>query len=559
DMEFDFDFDVVKEVSTTGAVVTTTSVSVSTVSPTRNTRVSTVDDITMAETLVYIRKSAAKDKGKGKMDESENVKTKTKFQQEQERLDFKAAVRLQAELNEEGRQRIAKRLQAEEREKYTKAEQARMLAELINQRKRYFAAQRAKERRNKPPTQAQQRTYMSNYIKHMGGYTLQQLRGYSFDEIKTLFETTMRSVNTFVPIESEVDKAVPELAAGSSKRAAEEELDQESSKRHKTDESLELAKEPRDKEADELSQEELQQMMKIVPEQGMNVETLQTKYPIIDWEIYIEGTRNLVKEKFNSTEPTYDKEREIWVELKRLFEPDTDDKLWKLQNHIHDLTWKLYDSCVVHHVSTEKGIDIYMLVEKEYPLSRETLTLMLVAKLLVDQDNEMSREILRKIFMQIERMIPGKGDLHDYWRGISTNGDFLGPPPSYTLIRDLMLRLCHRMMAYSIAERSQAPEKVTVIDLFAAGRKNKAHISGGQFVAHLAAHFGLLIAEILAGLTVIAPELPIIDIAVLVRLQIYEQLDDTWAWVAMGLERQPDAVAGALGVAQDALIVYEGG
>nr|GEV53672.1 hypothetical protein [Tanacetum cinerariifolium] len=86
----------------------------------------------------------------------------------------------------------------------------------------------------------------------MEGYTLQQLRGYSFDEIKTLFETTMRRVNTFVSIESEVDRAVPELAAGSSKRAAEEELDQESSKRKKTGESSKLAKEPRDKEANEL-------------------------------------------------------------------------------------------------------------------------------------------------------------------------------------------------------------------------------------------------------------------------------------------------------------------
>ncbi|GJX25662.1 hypothetical protein Tco_0231958 [Tanacetum coccineum] len=272
DMEFDFDFDTVeKDVSTAepisiaGAAVTTASVGVNTASPTRNTGVSTADDITMAETLVYIRKSAAKDKGKGKMVESKTIQTKTKLQQEQERLGFEAAVRLQAELEEEERQRIARvheadssfnvedwediqarveadeelvqRLQAEEREKYTKAEQARMLAELINQRKRYFAAQRAKERRNKPPTQAQQRTYMSNYIKNIGGYTLQQLRGYSFDEIKTLFETTMRRVNTFVPIESEVDRAVPELAAGSSNRAAEEELDQESSKRQKTGES----------------------------------------------------------------------------------------------------------------------------------------------------------------------------------------------------------------------------------------------------------------------------------------------------------------------------------
>ncbi|GJS16062.1 putative reverse transcriptase domain-containing protein [Tanacetum coccineum] len=122
----------------------------------------------------------------------------------------------------------------------------------------------------------------------------------------------------------------------------------------------------------------------------MNVEALQTKYPIIDWEIYTKGAR-----------------KEDLVELKRLFEPDTDDKLWKLQKHIHDLTWRLYDSCGVHHMSTEKGIDIYMLIEKGYPLSKGTLTQMLVAKLLVEQDNEMSRELLRKIFMQCVQWVLG--------------------------------------------------------------------------------------------------------------------------------------------------------
>ncbi|GJY46828.1 hypothetical protein Tco_0435891 [Tanacetum coccineum] len=40
---------------------------------------------------------------------------------------------------------------------------------------------------------------------------------------------------------------------------------------------------------------------------------------------------SLVHERFNSTEPTEDKERELWVELKRLFKPDDDDTLWKLQ------------------------------------------------------------------------------------------------------------------------------------------------------------------------------------------------------------------------------------
>ncbi|GJY16299.1 hypothetical protein Tco_0386721 [Tanacetum coccineum] len=118
------------------------------------------------------------------------------------------------------------------------------------------------------------------------------------------------------------------------------------------------------------------------------------------------------------------------------------------------------------------------------------------------------------------RQIPDKGDLRDYWIGISFAGDFLGTAPSYTAIRDPILRLCHRLIACSIAGRSQAPKKVTVMDLFylggmyvgsvnipyflamylrlsVAGRKSGAYISGGQFVARLAEHFRLLTTEIL--------------------------------------------------------------
>ncbi|GKD04577.1 hypothetical protein Tco_1179551 [Tanacetum coccineum] len=96
--------------------------------------------------------------------------------------------------------------------------------------------------------------------------------------------------------------------------------------------------------------------------------------------------------------------------------------------------------------------------------------------------------------------------------------DFLGTPPSYTLIRDPMLRRCHRLITCNITRRSQAPEKVTVTDLFylrgmdvgsvngpyllarylrlfALGRKQGAMIFGGQYVAHLAEHFGLLTEE----------------------------------------------------------------
>ncbi|GJT87240.1 hypothetical protein Tco_1068957 [Tanacetum coccineum] len=113
------------------------------------------------------------------------------------------------------------------------------------------------------------------------------------------------------------------------------------------------------------------------------------------------------------------------------------------------------------------------------------------------------------------RQILDKGDLSAYWVGISSMGDFLGTTPSYTSIRDLMLRLCHRLIACNIARRSHAPKKVTMtilfylrgmdvglvnipyilaryLRMFTSGRKRGAMISRGQFVARLAKHFGLL-------------------------------------------------------------------
>ncbi|GJZ46907.1 hypothetical protein Tco_0600739 [Tanacetum coccineum] len=150
------------------------------------------------------------------------------------------------------------------------------------------------------------------------------------------------------------------------------------------------------------------------------------------------------------------------------------------------------------------------------------------------------------------RQIPDKGNQRDYWIGISSARDFLGTTPSYTAIWDPILRLCHRLIAWSIAGRTR------YLRLFAARRKSEAHISGGQFVARLAEHFGLLTAEILGGLTVIAPKLLIIDMAELVRLQICVEINDTWSWVAMGPERQPDAPTGAPAIAEDAPAIGEG-
>ncbi|GJR85729.1 hypothetical protein Tco_0209740 [Tanacetum coccineum] len=264
-------FTTTKDVSTTNVPVNTASAEISTASP----EVKTVDG-TATESLVYIKKSVAKRKYKGKaiMEESEPIQTKTKRQQEQERLGYEEALRLQEQLDEEERQRIA-RVQ-EEASSFNIKEwddiQVRVEADEEFAVRLLAEEREAEERRNRPLIQAQQRSYMCNYIKYMGSHTLHQLRGYSFNEIKVLFEATLKRVNTFTPIKN--DDTVPKVVTGSSKRSAEEELGEESSKRQKIGDGSEPAEESKDKESDELFQEQLQQLMIIVPEEGMNIEAL---------------------------------------------------------------------------------------------------------------------------------------------------------------------------------------------------------------------------------------------------------------------------------------------
>nr|GFB45771.1 hypothetical protein [Tanacetum cinerariifolium] len=56
---------------------------------------------------------------------------------------------------------------------------------------------RAKEKRNKPPTKAQQRKIMCTYLKNMEEYKLKDLKLKEFDRIQEMFEREFRRVNTF--------------------------------------------------------------------------------------------------------------------------------------------------------------------------------------------------------------------------------------------------------------------------------------------------------------------------------------------------------------------------
>ncbi|GKB51384.1 hypothetical protein Tco_0902137 [Tanacetum coccineum] len=78
---------------------------------------------------------------------------------------------------------LAQRLQAQEQDEFTDAEKARLFVHFLEQRRKHFTAKRAEEKRNRPPTRAQQRRIMCTYLKNMEGWKPKSLKNKSFANI----------------------------------------------------------------------------------------------------------------------------------------------------------------------------------------------------------------------------------------------------------------------------------------------------------------------------------------------------------------------------------------
>ncbi|GKE52748.1 retrovirus-related pol polyprotein from transposon TNT 1-94, partial [Tanacetum coccineum] len=173
------------------------------------------------------------DKGKGIIVEEPEKPMKKK---ELIRLDKEITSKLQAEFDEEVR---FARKKAKKEEEANIISWDNLFVQLLEARKKHFAAIRAQEKRNKPPTKAQKRNIMSTYLKNMAGYKHNQLKNKSFNDIRKLFDKAMKRVNIFVDMDTELMENSEVRAEGSetrvegsSKRAGEE-LEQESSKKAK--------------------------------------------------------------------------------------------------------------------------------------------------------------------------------------------------------------------------------------------------------------------------------------------------------------------------------------
>ncbi|GKA94414.1 hypothetical protein Tco_0816452 [Tanacetum coccineum] len=255
---------------------------------------------------------------------------------------------------------------------------------------------------------------MITYLKNMEGYKHKDLKSKDFDSIKELFDKSFKRVNMFVDFRTELMK-------GSSKRAGTE-MEQEITKNQKVDDVQEIAEVDDDQEATKIKE-----LMEIVPDEeevAIDAIPLAVKSSrIVDWKIHKEGKKNyyqivradgnsqmylvfshilqsfdredledlnkLIKARYGSTRPVEDLDLVLWNDLKNMFELHVGDTVWRNQQGYKVLEWKLYDSCGVHFLRMQ-SMQIYMLVEKKYPLTPPILSQMLEKKLQINYESEMA-------------------------------------------------------------------------------------------------------------------------------------------------------------------------
>nr|GEX28597.1 hypothetical protein [Tanacetum cinerariifolium] len=252
-----------KEVRATGDEVVTTAKSYEGITAATTLKIYK-DDVTLAQTLIEIK--AAKPMARGVIvQEPSKFRTTSSSQPSQllqakdKEVARKLDAQMKAEMEKEERipkekdeanravikewddvqaiidadRQLAEQLQAQRREQLSFDERSKLVAKLIESRRKYFASKRAEEIRNKPPTNEQQKSLLCTYMKNMMGYKQKDFKGKRFNAIKKMFEKVYKRVNIFIAMDLEVmegsKKTQAKVTEGSSKKARDE-IEQKSAK-----------------------------------------------------------------------------------------------------------------------------------------------------------------------------------------------------------------------------------------------------------------------------------------------------------------------------------------
>ncbi|GJV72188.1 hypothetical protein Tco_1492183 [Tanacetum coccineum] len=142
----------------------------------------------------------------------------------------------------------------------------------------------------------------------------------------------------------------------------------------------------------------------------------------------------IVMRKHGMNKPEDEFEKVLWEYLKNMFEePLSTDSIWSLPGQQRLICWRYYDACRVHCLNLE-SVDVYMLIERKYPLSAEVCKAMLDKKLQGGKPDEDCYKLLK--------MMEKQAGIRNHEKAKSTDKE--QREPTFQVVMDaLALTLCY--------------------------------------------------------------------------------------------------------------------
>nr|GEY44619.1 hypothetical protein [Tanacetum cinerariifolium] len=252
--------------------------------------------------------------------------------------------------------------------------------------------------KKRPQTESEARKNMMIYLKNIAGYKMDFFKGMTYAQICPIFQARFDENMRFLFKSSEeIEEEDQEII-----KSINETPPHKAAKRRKLSEEVQEA-------------EDLRKRLEVVEDEDDDVfieaTPLASKVPVMDYQIILvdnkprfkiiradethqfyisfttilknfdredlENLWRIVKDRFSTSKPTNFLDEYLLLTLKTVFEePDGQDAIWRNQKSVHGLALvkklKLLTLCGVH-VITLSIVQLFLLFERRYPLSRFTL------------------------------------------------------------------------------------------------------------------------------------------------------------------------------------------
>nr|GEU50069.1 hypothetical protein [Tanacetum cinerariifolium] len=301
------------------------------------------------------REISAKDKGKKKMVESDTLKKKKL----QEQIDAQVAKDIEEEITRDNQSMNEQIARDAKIARIHAKEELEMMIDGLDRNNEVIARHLQEYEESEAEltigekieliNELEQREFYMSVLRSHAGWKTKHFKGMTLEEIREKFIPVWKQFEDFMPMASKEE--------GERVKRKGLKLEQGSAKKMKTTE--------------EVSEEDLKEMMQLVPVEEVYVEALQVKHPIIDWVIHSEGKKDYwMIIKLGGHTAVY----QFFVDMLKQLDREDLNQLWALVKETLSIRQASSDKIPLLEYFPTASEEVFLLLSIRVALAEEVCT-----------------------------------------------------------------------------------------------------------------------------------------------------------------------------------------